>query len=125
MKVILKTIADKAFYDEGKKLNIIGIFENVLATTFPAMHPTMSIIFTIEAEPGNYTAFVDITDKDGKKILDTSSKPQPLNIGISGRSNLIINAVGITFPHKGVYSANLHIGDLVESITLNVMNLNE
>src|SRR3989344_9098670 len=121
MKVVLKTIADKAFYDEGKKLNIIVIFENVLASNFPAMHPTMSIIFGIEADPGNYNGFIDITDKDGKKILDTSSKPQILNVPISGRSNLIVNAVAVTFTHKGVYSANLHIGDFVESITFNVM----
>ncbi|OGY57288.1 MAG: hypothetical protein A3E61_00795 [Candidatus Colwellbacteria bacterium RIFCSPHIGHO2_12_FULL_43_12] len=126
MKVILKTIAEKAFYSEGSRnLNIIGIFENVLASNFPATHPMMSIVFTIEAEPGNYTGFVDITDKDGKKIVDTSSKPQILNIGINGRSNLIVNVVGATFPHKGVYSANLRIGNLVESITFNVMPPNE
>ncbi len=125
MKILLKTICNDAFHTkESGTLNIIGVFENINVTKFPAVHHKVSFVFIIEGDPSKeltYNYHMDITDSSDKKVFDGSNLPKQARLGVNGRGHLILNIFGIKFLHEGVYSANFFIGDIKDSIEFNVL----
>src|SRR3989344_5711165 len=117
MRATLKAICYKAFYSQQGHLNIIGIFDVIHASGFPATHPVMCLAFTLDNNSGRgyeYDYYIDITDSSGSKILETPLTK--MKMGENGRGNLIHELRNVTFGKDGIYSANLHIGDFKESI---------
>lgn len=124
MKVTLKTICDSAFTSkEGGNLNIIGIFENIIAAKFPATYPRVCFVFSLAGNPGQSGKYwFDITDSKGEKIVDLSAAPREYILGPNGRINLISNLIGLKVPREGAYSANFHFEGLDESIEFNALS---
>lgn len=131
MKILLKTICEKAFHtQEGGNLNIMGIFENISATQFPVRHLQMAFVFIIEGSPGQkIDYYFDITSFAGKRIFDTSTAPAPqtFEIGDNGKIHLIVNLQLVEFIEPDLYSANFYFGKekMKESIAFNVQLSNK
>ena len=127
MKILFKTLCDLAFTSsENGKLNIIGIFDDILASAFPVTHPKMSLVMIVEDEPGKeFKYHFDISDSSGKKLIDTSSTPSSARISLNGKINIVLNVNLLTFNFEGVYTINFHTGKTKETLEFAVKNRNK
>lgn len=95
LKVNFLHICDSAILEQGTgKVSVIGIFENINAESFPAMHPGMSIVIGFEGDPNNYD--VEIVFLDEKEEI--VKIPVKITVGPNRRGNWIQNIVGYTIP---------------------------
>ena len=126
MRTTLKAVCDKAFYSENKKLNLIGIFHKLSAKNFPAIHPTMSLVFSLDKEEekkGEYNYYIDIESPSGNKIFDTSNTNQKLQINSNGKGSIIANIIAMKLTEEGKYTATLHIGEFSDSVEFEVAKI--
>lgn len=117
LKLLFAHICDTAFISEGSKnINIIGIFENIGATNFPALHPRFSVITAIQGDAGNHSQVLVVVDKQTgqeiSRIIGQSNILVP-----DGKAIFIGNFNMVAFPSKGKYLINIlvdnaKIGDI-------------
>ncbi len=98
LKVNFFHVCENALIEQGTgNLSIIGIFENINAQNFPAMHPSMSIVVGFENKnPGIYDVEFEFLDEKGT-ILKIPAK---INIGANGRGNFLNKIVGYQIPRE-------------------------
>jgi hypothetical protein len=110
MEKLLLVVADYANMTENKKLNIMGIFNEITPPAYPYSHPSLFLIFKLRAELGEYgtnrTFTIKFMDADGVELL---SIPQDLQIPtIVGGKRPEVNGVfginGLHFPKPGMYN---------------------
>ena len=84
MEITLALLADAANISVEGKLNVLGAFSNIYASSFPARHPSMNLVFEFDAsasESGSMRHIeVRLLDEDGKTLgtLETDfAVPQP------------------------------------------------
>ncbi len=108
MDLRLFMVADYASLSEGK-LNVMGIFNIIQATNFPARHPELQIIISLNAtaaEAGQTRNLsVRLLEVDGEDVLPALSKEfaVPEYQGRPIEVNHIIKIRDIVFPHAGPY----------------------
>jgi hypothetical protein len=109
MKLLLFLAADYANITREGKLNVMGIFNDINCSQFPARHSAMHLVAKLGAELGEYGQARDFTvklvDADGKPIFDLSGQFQ-VPKGGQGRKpevNLILELKDIVFPKEGIY----------------------
>src|SRR3989338_876014 len=98
LKVNFLHICENAIVEQGSgNLSIIGIFENINAQSFPAMHPTMSVVVGFENNnPGIYdTELIFLDEKE--EILKIQAK---ITIGSNLKGNWIYKIVGYQIPRE-------------------------
>ncbi|KKR42934.1 hypothetical protein A2356_02100 [Candidatus Nomurabacteria bacterium RIFOXYB1_FULL_39_16] len=98
LKVNFFHVCENALIEQGTgNISIIGIFENINAQNFPAMHPSMSIVVGFENKnPGIYDVEFEFLDEKGT-ILKIPAK---VNIGTNGRGNFLNKIVGYQIPRE-------------------------
>lgn len=125
MKVLLKTICDDAFHNrESGNLNIIGIFENIKVSKFPAIHGKTTFAFILSGEPVTEFEY-SMVIFDTKKVKVFESPKAKGKIGPNGRGHLTVHVNNITFKHEGVHTAEFDFGDTKESFDLNVEKISK
>lgn len=109
MKPLLFLVADYANITREGKLNVMGIFNDIFAHSFPARHSSMHLVSILGAELGEYGQTRDFTvrllDADGNPIFDLSGQFQ-VPRGGQGRKpkvNLILELKDIVFPNEGIF----------------------
>ncbi|MEW6286352.1 MAG: hypothetical protein AB1509_08985 [Chloroflexota bacterium] len=109
MKLNLFLAADYANITREGKLNVMGIFNDIYAQTFPARHSSMHLVAKLGAELGEYGQKRDFTikllDADANQIFDLSGQFQ-IPTGTQGRKpevNLILELKDLVFPKEGIY----------------------
>lgn len=111
IKLLFAHICDTAFISEGSKtLNVIGIFENIGASNFPAIHPKFSVVSAIQGDAGNYNQTLTITNKQTGLEIGRVSGPSNIT-SPNGKALFISTFVMITFPSAGKYIVNILIND--------------
>jgi hypothetical protein len=102
-------VSDYANTTGDGKLNVMGIFGSITATSFPTTHPEMYVIAQLAASPAEYTrAFkfeLKLMDEDGLQIgniITDAVVPVP-ETGRYIRLNHVLRLVNITFPKPGEY----------------------
>lgn len=109
MKLLLLLAADYANTTGDGKLNVMGIFRDINAYSFPARHSSMYLVVKFGAELGEYgdtrTLTVKLRDPDGNEIMSLSG---PLVIpeskgGIIPEVNAILELKDIIFSKPGPY----------------------
>jgi hypothetical protein len=123
MKLTLFLAADYANITREGKLNVMGIFDDIYAPTFPARHSSMHLVLKLGAELGEYGQKRDfkimLLDADGNQIFDLSGQFQ-IPSGGHGKKpevNLIVELKDLIFPKEGMYQFALlvdkdHKGEL-------------
>ena len=98
LKVNFFHICDSTIFDQATgKLSIIGIFTNINAPNFPAMHPMMSLVIGLENKnPGKYDVELEFLDEK-ESILKLPSK---IEIGVNGKGVWVHNITGYTIPRE-------------------------
>ena len=73
MEVPLAVLADAANVSVEGKLNIFGIFNNISAGNFPALHPHMKLVVAFEADMAEADKVkeveIKLSDSDGNDLL--------------------------------------------------------
>ena len=108
MDLRLFMVADFASLSEGK-LNVMGIFNIIRATNFPARHPELQVIISLNAtaaEAGQTrTLSLRLLEVDGDDVLPEMSREfeVPAYQGRPIEVNHIIKIRDIVFPKAGPY----------------------
>ena len=130
MNVRIGVLADYASMSQGHKLNILGIFTNIMAQTEPITHTQMKLVAQFEfnsSEVGNKNLKIELVDEDGREILSISGEIQIPHSpdGSPSLLNQILNFNNIVFPRFGEYEFRILLDGLtVCTIPLRVVRVN-
>lgn len=130
MEVLTFLVSDYANIAQGGKLNVMGIFRDIYASSFPARHSSMTLVVKLGADLGEYENKRSITIKlfeaDGNEILKLSQEfnvPKPSK-GKRPEVNAIIELHDVVFPKPGRYEFKLLIDkDLKGSLDIDVIKI--
>lgn len=114
MLVEIFSICDAAT-DYGGRLNVLGAFEGIAASSAPIVRDRCSLAVRLRfeaAETGRHAVEVRIVDKGGRVIGPTMSASLMTKLLAgreSGAQNLVLNINGLTFPAFGTYRIELRV----------------
>ncbi len=101
-------LCDMAFLSKDGKLNIIGIFENITVSRFPARHPRMTLVMNLFLTKGAHPFKVRmVKDNDNSTVTQVEGNIE-FN-GDKGNAGLINEFVDITFHEAGKYSLEIWV----------------
>lgn len=127
MDIDLALLADAATVDGAGKLNILGIFDRLGASTFPAQHPRMALVLRFSAgldETGAHEVEIVLRDPDGGEVVRMNGD-LTLGPGPGGHANIIrvphvLNLDGLVFPKAGAYGFDVKV-DGTHQVTVPLM----
>lgn len=117
MELRLFLVADYASLDSEGKLNVMGIFNNIRSTDFPARHPELQLIISFNATPAEAGQTRNLTVRlleiDGEDVLPVMTREftvpeyqrRPIEV------NHIIKIRDIVFPQEGSYEFRVLVDD--------------
>ena len=86
MQVKLAVVADHANVSSEGKLNILGIFDRIVVSDLPAVHPQMHLIVRLEAHPAErdrpHPVEVRLHDPDGQTVFELKGEVVPEGLGL-------------------------------------------
>ena len=127
MEIDLALLADAATIDASGKLNILGIFDRIGVTQFPAQHGrvTLGLRFTAgTSEIGSHEVHIRMSDPSGAEVLSLNGEIQ-LAGGPSAHDGIrvphILNLDGLVFTGPGMYNFDVKVdGEHHVSLPLSV-----
>lgn len=108
-------VCDMAIREEGTgKVSLIGIFENINATSFPTLHPELSVYAKLTDADGEYVLRLELIQLEKARIIasgETTITPSDR----MGAVELNFNLHNLVFPEAGLYEFRLsangkHVG---------------
>lgn len=126
MKLKFCLTSENAHVGKDEKLTITQIFDNIVASEFPAIHPQMSIVTKWEFEEKDnknksYTQILTIINNETNKEII-----KPVTTQLSGSSTdveflqFIVNIQGLILDNPGIYTIKIKLGNKIEKIDLKV-----
>ena len=117
MDIDLALLADAANLDSNGKLNVLGVFDRIGTTTFPARHPRMVLILRFAApisETGRHKVSIVLRGPDGTQMVRVDGEVQitpkgPVAGGII-RVPHILNLDGLVFHKPGPHAFDIEVG---------------
>ena len=128
MEVELALIADAATIDSSGKLSILGIFDRIGTSSFPAQHPHMVLVLRFIAavnEAGKHQITIALKDPAGREVVGVDGEMQ-LGLGPAGggsgiRVPHVLHLDGLVFPVPGLYAFDVRVdGEHHASLPLTV-----
>lgn len=117
-------LCDSAFFSEGGKLNIIGIFKNIHGRKLPLQHPQMFIVSNVSIKgSGNYEKEIKLIRKrDGVEIIT----PLKFNLVVREDKEAEFGVLGqlanIKFEEAGLYEVQILINsEIIKKLPLSIM----
>jgi len=123
MNIPMAFLADEANISQEGKLNVMGIFDRIVADDLPVTHPRMVFAFRVTADftdgGRSFPVQVRMVDEDGAVMFDASGEINPpmLPPGEFSTANQVFTLVGMQFPRAGQYQFEVRIGDLEPHVT--------
>ena len=126
----LAVLCDAANVSREGKLNVLGEFDSIHASTFPLTYPTMVLVVRLEAHPteaGDHTLRLHLNDEDGQDVVPPLQGEFPTGdppfLGVPIRTApLILQMHGVRFEQPGHYSFELLVdGHHLRSLALHVV----
>jgi hypothetical protein len=116
---------DDVRQEMGGKISLMGIFENVYAGSFPAVHPRMATVNEWADGLGEFEATLRILSPDRKTVLrETVTRLKLVNARFKHRDISI--HLNLEFKEPGTYWIENYLdGILVNSVPLNVLLVKE
>ena len=116
MEIDLALLADAATVDAAGKLNILGIFDRISTSRFPAQHPHISLVLRFGAsmnEAGDHTVEIVLKDPDGAEVVrlngDIKVGPGPASAGGRVRVPQVVNMERLVFNKPGRYAFDVAV----------------
>ena len=127
MEIDLALLADAATIDASGKLNILGIFDRIGVTQFPAQHGRFTLVLRFTAgtsEIGSHEVHIRMSDPSGAEVLSLNGEIQ-LAGGPGARDGIrvphILNLDGLVFTGPGMYNFDVKVdGEHHVSLPLSV-----
>lgn len=94
-------LCDYALIDSGGKLSLVGMFENLFALNFPAMHPILFHAAQWAGQPGGSVAAELRIWGPSKELI--GSAQQHVQLGPTGRAAAIMQLSPLPLPAVGEY----------------------
>lgn len=104
-------VCEAANIAQGGNLNVLGIFQNINAETFPVTFAKMIYVASIQfhrSETGKHIFKVNFIDADGKPVIPPLEGEFFVNEN-NLSANLLLGIEGIVFPQSGTYAIDLTI----------------
>jgi len=116
-------ICDDIRQELGGKVSLMGLFENIYATKFPAVHPRLAIISEWCDGQGEFSVKMKILSSDRKSVLrETSSQMKLSTVNIKHRDVSV--HLNVDFKAPGTYWIENYLDDeRINSIPLNVVQV--
>ena len=118
MEVTLALLCDAANTTPEGKLNVLGTFDRLTASTFPTNHPSMSLVLRFTASPAESGTSrelkIRILEEDGKQLGEIAGQidiEQSTVPGADAQFQLIFNLPNVPLPKPGRYAFHVLIGD--------------
>lgn len=131
MQVRMAVLADYASLSLGDKLNVLGIFSNILARAEPIVHAQMQLVIQFEfdaSETGKKNVRIMMQDEAGHELVNMNGEivvPR-LPHGESATINQILLLNNTNFPRFGRYEFRVVVnGRLEATIPLSVRKAEE
>jgi hypothetical protein len=130
MQVNLAVLCDAANVSREGKLNILGEFDSIHASSFPLTYPTMVLVVRMEAHPtevGEHQLKLQLLDADGQDVVPpllgeftTGEPPFP---GVPVRTApIILQMHGVRFARPGHCAFELLVdGHHLRSLPLHIV----
>jgi len=133
MKVKLAVLADFASITRERKLNILGIFDELNTAEFPAQLPIFYVVVAYDAGPAEFDSekatHIVLTDDDGNEMVRLEQKitvSRARRPGTRSTMNQITGIAGLPFPKAGEYQFVVLIdGGEAATIPLRVNEIKE
>ncbi len=127
MEIDLALLADAATIDATGKLNILGIFDHIGVSQFPAQHGRVTLVLRFTAgtsEIGSHEVHIRMSDPGGAEVLSLNGEIQ-LAGGPGAHDGIrvphILNLDGLVFTGPGMYSFDVKVdGEHLVSLPLSV-----
>ena len=91
---------------ETNNLSFLNIFENIIASGVPAIHPKFTIITKFEGGVGEHNHKIIISHESIGGVGTLSGK---INFGENQKTQYIGRFVGFTFPKFGKYMIEIYV----------------
>jgi hypothetical protein len=118
-------LCDDVRQEMGGKISLMGIFENVYAPLFPAIHPRLATVNEWSDGIGEFDAILRIVAPDRKTILREAATRLKL-VDARYRHRDISIHLNIEFREPGTYWIESYLdGMLVNSVPLQVIQIKE
>jgi len=113
-------LCDHASLSKDGKVNILGVFRNINALNFPAIHSQMYVVTNVSVdESRNYVQVINLIKEDSPDEIIASARANmeatsgELNLGFLGKFN------NIRFETPGRYKFQIYVdNDLIEEVPL-------
>lgn len=130
MDIDLSLLADAATIDGSGKLNILGVFDRISASAFPAQHGRMALVLRFAAglpEAGPHNVGIRLSGPDGEELLRLDGEmqlaPGPRSAGGGVKVPHVLNLDGIVFARPGNYTFDVSVdGEHHVGIPLSVVD---
>jgi hypothetical protein len=115
MEIDLAFLADAATIDASGKLSVLGIFDRVGVSQFPAQHGRITLVLRFTAgtsEIGSHEVHIRMSDPGGAEVLFLNGEMQLVG-GVAARDGVrvphILNLDGLVFTGPGMYSFDVKV----------------
>ncbi len=123
--VVFTIICDDVRQEVGGKVSLMGLFENIYAVKFPAVHPRLAVITEWSEGAGEFQIRTRLLSPDRKTVLRETTSKIMLN-GVQSRHRDVSVHLNVEFKAAGTYwIENLLDGELVNSLPLRVVQVTE
>lgn len=115
MQVALAALADAANSTQNGKLNLLGVFDSIQATEFPATHSSMAFAVRLRAEHRDqqqtHDVRISLIDMDGNELFDADGEVQIGRIQPGGfhSVNMVFNVQSAQFARPGRYRFRIEL----------------
>ena len=126
MEIDLAFLADAATIDASGKLNVLGVFDRIGVSQFPAQQGRITLVLRFTAgtsEIGAHEVHIRMSDPGGAEVLSLNGEMQL--VGLAAREGIrvphILNLNGLVFTGPGMYSFDVKVdGEHHVSLPLSV-----
>jgi hypothetical protein len=118
-------ICDDVRQEVGGKVSLMGLFENIYAVKFPAIHPRLAVVTEWSDGAGEYEIKTRLLSPDRKTALRETASRITLS-GVNYRHRDVSVHLNVEFKAPGTYwIENLLDDELMNSLPLKVVQVKE
>lgn len=118
-------ICDDVRQEIGGKISLMGLFENIYATKFPAIHPRLAIMTEWSEGKGEFEVKTRLLSPDRKTALRETASRITLNDANFRHRDVSVH-LNIEFKSPGTYWIEHFLdGELINSLPLKVVQVRE
>lgn len=108
-------ICDYVLSEQGtNKKSLIGIFENIGASSFPCIHPSLCVYIKLTEATGTYKFRLELVNLQTNAIVAETEIPHEILIDHPLKIHeLVFNLQGLRFEQAGEYEFRIYANDKI------------